>query len=77
MLAHISRASTFDPLTGETAYSTEVSFTYLDDDNANTREVKFTAVSATSQEEADLEASSEMRNRVGVMIDFLDSEFPV
>lgn len=76
MLAHISRSSTFDPAAGETAFSTELSFTCLDDDEANTREVKFTAVSATSQDEADAIAYAEMRDRVKVMVDFLDSQFP-
>jgi len=76
MLAHISRSSTFDPEFDQTAFSTELSFTYLDDDEANTREVKFTAVSNTSQEEADTIAYAEMRDRVKVMVDFLDSQFP-
>lgn len=76
MTANINRASEYDAVTGLETYSTEISFSYLDGvDENSTREVKMYAESDVSQEAADAAAAAELRSRILVMTDYLDSQF--
>lgn len=77
MTANVVRTSVFNASTGEETYQTSISFTYLDGvDENSTREVKMFAESNVSQDDADAQAAAELRNRVKIMVDYLDNQFP-
>ena len=77
MQASITRNAVYDAPSDLETYSTSITFTYLDGVNeSSTREVVMYAESNVSQDEADALAVAELRDRIIVMTNYLDAQFP-